>query len=343
MTNNQKKFGIAIIAAIICAVAFYFLYWIKTPVYSLGIIRDSIQKHDVATFEKHVDLDTLYAKGFDDAFIAYDKLQGDNLMSNPLAVGFVQMMKPAVVSGLKTKTLDSIKGEDDAAQAKALLGDSEQVVKDLKKSSGIDDSTFRDASVASSDGNEAIVAIKVHNNKIDKDFDLKVKMSKLDDGTWKVKELTNLVDFMLEVDAATKAKIAELNKPIQEKIQNFIAVTDTKLKFHFSHDWFSAYYSFNYGATLKNISDQKITGFSVKYIFKDQKGVACKEVVQPYGTKVLAPNEEITLTQTLRLNASSANDKKLISNPDKCSIVVEVKWIKFEDGTTIQMLDKLPD
>lgn len=343
MTSNQKKLGIAIIAAIVCAVAFYFLYWIKTPVYSLGIVRDSIQKHDVATFEKHVDLDTLYDKGFEDALIAYDKLHGNDLMSNPLAVGFIQMMKPTVVSGLKAKTLDTIKGESDVEQSKAFGNDAEQITQDLKKSSGINDSNFSDASVVSKDGKEAIVAIKIHNKKLEKDFVLKVKMSQLDDGTWKVKELTNLVDFMLEVDTATKAKIAELNKSIQEKIQKNLAVTNAETKFNFVNKGLFTNYSVNCKATLKNTSEQEITGFAVKYVVKDYNGEDCEEITQQYGQKPLAPDEEISLNRVIGLNPATDNAKKLTRNPSKNSIVAEVLWIKFADGSAIHTLTKLPD
>ena len=56
MSSNAKKIGLGIVIAILCAIAFYFLYWIKTPAYSLNIIRESVVKHDVATFEKLRDL-----------------------------------------------------------------------------------------------------------------------------------------------------------------------------------------------------------------------------------------------------------------------------------------------
>ena len=105
MSNCQKKIGIGVIVAILCAVAFYFLYWIKTPVYSLNIIKESIQKHDTTTFEKHVDMDTLYVKAFDDSIVAMSRIQGDDTLSNPFAAGIIQMLKPTVVSALKQQTI----------------------------------------------------------------------------------------------------------------------------------------------------------------------------------------------------------------------------------------------
>ena len=43
----------------------------------------------------------------------------------------------------------------------------------------------------------AIARVVIHNKKSDEDFDLRVKMVKLSDGTWQVKEFTNLVDLLI--------------------------------------------------------------------------------------------------------------------------------------------------
>lgn len=43
----------------------------------------------------------------------------------------------------------------------------------------------------------AITRVVIHNEKSDEDFDLRVKMVKLPDGTWQVKEFTNLVDLLI--------------------------------------------------------------------------------------------------------------------------------------------------
>ncbi len=342
MTGNQKKIGIAVVAAIICAVAFYFLYWIKTPVYSLGIIRDSIEKHDVATFEKHVDLDTLYNKGFDDALIAYGRLEGHDILSNPFAMGFIQMVKPTVISELKAKTLESVKGEDTAEQKKSMSSDMEIMAKNMKKKSGISNSTFKDASVISKENNVAIVAVKIHNEQLEKDFNLNVKMTKLDDGTWKVKELTNLVDFMMAVDKATKEKIAELNKPIREKMQSTLAVNDTEMKLGVEKA-FIPYYWIDCKATLKNTGDKEITGFVAEYFVKDKDDRVVKKVMQPYGMKAIPSNGEITVERKINISKYNEDDKKIISSPDTYHISAEITSITFKDGTSLHMLNRLPE
>ena len=203
MNENVKKIGLGVVVAILCALAYYFLYWTKTPVYSANIIRESIAKHDVVTFEKHVDMDTLYGKGYDDAIIAIDRIEGNGISTNPFAMGILQMMKPAIVNELKAKTLEEIKGVDNGQSSKK--NQATKMAEDLQEKADVKNADFKDITVVSKEKGEAIVAVTLHNKKFNKDFELKVKMAELQDGTWKLKEITNLVDFLVEVDKADKA------------------------------------------------------------------------------------------------------------------------------------------
>lgn len=203
MNENVKKIGLGVVVAILCALAYYFLYWTKTPVYSANIIRESIAKHDVVTFEKHVDMDTLYGKGYDDAIIAIDRIEGNGISTNPFAMGILQMMKPAIVNELKAKTLEEIKGVDNGQSSKK--NQATKMAEGLQEKADVKNADFKDITVVSKENGEAIVAVTLHNKKFNKDFELKVKMAELQDGTWKLKEITNLVDFLVEVDKADKA------------------------------------------------------------------------------------------------------------------------------------------
>ena len=203
MNENVKKIGLGVVVAILCALAYYFLYWTKTPVYSANIIRESIAKHDVVTFEKHVDMDTLYGKGYDDAIIAIDRIEGNGISTNPFAMGILQMMKPAIVNELKAKTLEEIKGVDNWQSSKK--NQATKMAEGLQEKADVKNADFKDITVVSKENGEAIVALTLHNKKFNKDFELKVKMAELQDGTWKLKEIINLVEFLVEVDKADKA------------------------------------------------------------------------------------------------------------------------------------------
>lgn len=200
MTSNQKKATLAIVILILCVVGFYFLYWVRTPVYSIHIIEKSIKRHDVITFEKHVDMDNLYSKAFDDTIIAAGKIDADSILENPLAIGFLQILKPTVVSAMKYETIEYVKGEkDDNLQDNQ---EADAVLRGMKDKTDVDNTVLKKISVVRKEGNQAIVALKLYNKKLNKNFDLKLKMTKLDDGKWQIKEITNLVEFILAVNKA---------------------------------------------------------------------------------------------------------------------------------------------
>ena len=118
-------------------------------------------------------------------------------------MGILQMIKPAIVNELKVKTLEEIKGVDNGQSSKK--NQATKMAEDLQEKADVKNADFKDITVVSKEKGEAIVALTLHNKKFNKDFELKVKMAELQDGTWKLKEITNLVDFLVEVDKADKA------------------------------------------------------------------------------------------------------------------------------------------
>lgn len=345
MTNNQKKIGIGIVIAVLCALAFYFLYWVKSPVYSLNIIKDSIQKHDVNTFEKHVDMDTLYTKAFDDSLVAIGKINGEDLLSNPLAAGFIQILKPPVVSTLKSKTIDYVKGEKEEAKSnKDKNSQAEDMANGLKDRAGIENLNIKDISVISKENNESIVAITLFHRKVSKNFDLKVKMSKLDDGTWKLKEITNLVDFLVEIDKAEKAKLVELDKPIKGQIYKALKPANkirggVRNEGRYFPDW-----ALVAGFKVNNISNKNIKN-SKAYInikrVSDKKTVKTSPLIESGSIAKGAEHEYYT---HIKLNEFKDEDKEIIqAKNNELTLSIKIMSIEFEDGTSIVRPTKLPD
>ena len=118
-------------------------------------------------------------------------------------MGILQMIKPAIVNELKAKTLEEIKGVDNGQSSKK--NQATKMAEDLQEKADVKNADFKDITVVSKENGEAIVALTLHNKKFNKDFELKVKMAELQDGTWKLKEIINLVEFLVEVDKADKA------------------------------------------------------------------------------------------------------------------------------------------
>ena len=115
MFDKQKKLIAGLLVLVLGALAFYFLYWTKTPEYSLNLVREAVKNHNTEQFERHVDLDSLLNKGYDDFIAYYLKTEGKDLGGfQALAAGAAQMMKPTLVASLKSEVLKSISEVKDA-------------------------------------------------------------------------------------------------------------------------------------------------------------------------------------------------------------------------------------
>ncbi len=198
MNSTLKKICIGVIGAVILAVAFYFFYWTKTPTYSVGLIKEAYETHDVVKFEKHVDLDSVLNHFFDDAIVAEGQITGQNLTPNPFAAGFIQMLKPTIVDAMKTGIMNAVKGEKGDNQS-AQSSTNEQINKTIESRFDTKDVAFRDISVLDKENNIATVALKFHSDKADKDYEIHAKMYKLDDGTWCLKEFSNATELLVQM------------------------------------------------------------------------------------------------------------------------------------------------
>ena len=80
MSENNKKYILITAALIVIGAALYFFYWMRTPQYTFTQIHEAVQQHDLTKFEKHVDLNSLYAHAYDDVvYYAF----GDPKEANP--------------------------------------------------------------------------------------------------------------------------------------------------------------------------------------------------------------------------------------------------------------------
>lgn len=212
--NKIKMFAVTVLAIAIIAVAWYFLYFTKTPEHSLNTVRTAVVNHDVETFKKHVDLDSLLAHGYDDmiaAMIAGDeKLANDNFSRNfveGLAKLFKGMMvaegKDSILRYVETGKVERPGEAQGQAQAKTSPAPS---VKNMAKQTGLDDASFKGLAYSKQDGDIANVGIKFLLPKDQQEIVLDVKMRRLKDGNWQIVEISNLKEFILQVEQNKKNK-----------------------------------------------------------------------------------------------------------------------------------------
>lgn len=342
MLDKRKKIGIGVVAVILCAVAFYFLYWVKTPAYSLKLLRDAVQKHDVDQVEAFVDWDTLLPKAFDDSLAAYENVSGEKLADNPLAMGFVQAMKPQVVSAMKQGVTTLIRGDQEKDASKASQAD--QMAYGMTKNIVHNPVTVKDVSTISKEGREALVAVKLQDKKLEGEYTVKLKMAQKDDGKWRIKEISNLADVLQTVDQLTKDKLAKLNAPIREQIDQAVTVENPTMTLRSDHNPFFENKWIVYKRTLVNHTDKDIVYVGTVINIKDQDGKIVRTKNYSYTKHTLKANGKVTIYGKDELNPFLSSEEKLSKEGlTGKTLEATITEIRYADGTSIKLLTEIPD
>ena len=344
--QNGQKIAVAAISLILCAALFYFFYYTKTPVYSMKLIGEAVQKHDLETFDRHVDVKHMLEKVFDDFVAKESKDKNGSLADNAFAIGLVNALKPVAVAELQDAIYAEVAQKDAPSQQKQ----SKINVLDRFKSNS-KAASFKDISTVSKNGDTAIVGVKYHNRKVDKDYTLNVKMEKMNDGKWRAKELTNLIALLDQTEKDEEEKLKELDKPFKEQIWKAVRLSNEaghKL-WEVGHPY-NRKYLLDVRTVLVNTSDKKITratGF-IQLEHVDAPFVSIKRFkMSPFyglgnGFEV---GQEMATTSELKLNPYNETDKYIMQLDRENKLLARhfVMSVSFADGTKIERPTKLPE
>lgn len=345
MLNRNQRIGIGAVVAFFMALAFYFFYWIKTPVYSLNLAREAAQKHDVERFETYVDLDSLLPQAFDDSLAAYQEASGQKISDNPLAAGILQLVKPQVVSAMKEGIEKMVQGEKIEPQT----NESGQVNQAQELAAGMSKGLLKKglevkdiSTISRSDGN-AVVSIKVHDGKIDGDYEFRLNMKQMENGKWKVKKVSNLKDTILTIDRLTKAKLAELNEPLREKIKEAVTIQDVKAEDGNDGNPFFTQYWIRYQADVQNCSKQEIRKLLIRFELKDKNGKLLRQENVRFNRRVIPAGVIRKLYYLDKLNPFIPEEVVLQGRGASQRLEAEITGVEFVDGTTINLLKEIPE
>jgi hypothetical protein len=189
MNSSLMKKIILILAILLAAAAgWYFLYWSKTPAYAAGEIQQALKKKDLQLFKERVDLDKVYSSAVDDT-ASY--LASDGRPEHALAASLLKMLKKQAVDEMvrQTEIRFTENSEKDA---------SGRAGKIMSASLGSAALSFTDVLDVKEKDGKALVNVKVHDKKLDKDFTWQVLMEKDVNGNWTAVKIVNLKDYLKE-------------------------------------------------------------------------------------------------------------------------------------------------
>ncbi len=202
--KNSVKALIAVAVLVACALGYYFLYFVKTPLYSLKLVGEAIKNKDIIQLEQHVDFHSVIDKGYDKIIVYLMKQQKEFDSDNPYILGFAQIMKPAVVekytSELKTMIQKEFDEETIEQKDKGKSDEKKETKADKKKATVKD---FKEEIKHDSDAIVSFVAI----SKYDDELKIRCRMEKMSSGEWKVIEIVNIDDVLVNL-----ARIGERDK-----------------------------------------------------------------------------------------------------------------------------------
>ena len=337
-TNNKKIYKIIglILLLILAGCAFYFFYWVKTPQYSLKLIQESVENHDVVSFEKHVDTETLCTQALD-AFLTQSMSETDK--NNPFVQGLLQTIKPTLVTALKDEFTEYVRtGNLDIKNPFENKKQTNQFTKEENKVENYQRLQFKDINNVETNDNRATVDLLFYDTKTEKDFTIKIGMAKLEDGTWRVDSFIDLETFVNEFDKATKEKLAEINKQIADEIGQNISINTNNLKANLQTKNLFGFIDgeVTLNIPLKNLTNQSITinNIQVEFIDNDNNIVYEKTLTD---SLVIQPNQENNVTTNLKLNPFIDKDQNLIKifantkvNATITNIQISDKNIKYQ-------------
>lgn len=340
--ENGQKIAVAAISVIVCAALFYFFYYTKTPAYSMKLIGEAVQKHDLETFDRHVDVKHMLEKVYDDFVARESKDKNGSLAGDAFAIGLVNALKPVAVAELQDAIYTEIAQKDTAAQQKKSKINVFDRFNQSKRAA-----VLKDVTTISKSGDTAVVGVKYHNRKVDKDYTLKVKMEKLNDGKWRAKELTNLIALLDQTEKDEAEKLKELDKPFKEQIWQSVQLGDD-----FGYRIVQRGKGVNINFTLevcvplKNISQKEIASASGFLQIENKKapflGIKRFRMI-PHSD--IAPGKESVKYSALNLDLSKEAERSVISLDRENELFIRcyVMNIKFADGTKIERPTKLPE
>jgi hypothetical protein len=208
------KKTVLVIVLLVVAVGGYLYYqsFQKGPQYALLEAAKATQTHDVATFERYVDVDALTGHLVDDV-ASQGSLLTALVPGGGLAMqGALRMLKPQLSKAAHREIQRYVEtGSVEAAQAAApkrlvnlsFMGLASRVVSPDSKFKGVKYTTEKD--------NEALVGLEFTQPKYDTTMVLEVKLLKQPDGHWQAKELTNTGELLRHVARLQKNQLLGSN------------------------------------------------------------------------------------------------------------------------------------
>ena len=225
---NRLRMRLGLFLGIAILVGLGSLYWYfsvhsRTPAFALNSMIEATEKHDVARFNRYVDVDRVLAYSYDDLVLGMIESELPRHEDAHAWIGeFAKMIKAPLITSFKVALNDYVAtgewsqtGDDeDAFDAQTIMVKSGLKATELRDVAGID--------INEADG-LAVAHLNVYQKEADSQFVLDILLRRGEGGQWRIERIQNFHEFVTFVHKARRAqlsKYAEDSAAVWEEHQN---------------------------------------------------------------------------------------------------------------------------
>lgn len=211
--KKYRSVIVCTVVVIICGIFGGYMYYKRTPGYTLKLIQESIKKHDYVTFSKHVDTKSILSFAYDDMVSEALNESNEDENINELTRGLAAMIKAPILDSLNNQIEIYIKTGEMPDESKTNKKSADAAADDLVKKTNLRTLSLTGLGNSQKKGDFSIIEVIVHDSELNTDLLLKLKAIQLEDGTWKVLKINNFNDFLKGINTRK-----ENNIPIHNQI-----------------------------------------------------------------------------------------------------------------------------
>lgn len=342
----RKLIFAAIIIAIFIA-AGCILYWqyTKTPKYSLLQAKKAFEQHDLASFEKYIDIEGISCSLIEQALETADKQEKpkDNLerFGELIGKGLLTLLKPRLSKLVKEQVTELVEtGKFEVKKENKVTEEPEFLLSNIWSKVGGENVKLQGIEYVKEEGKIAYVGLKLYQEKYNAWLVLDVKMRDLR-GYWQVVKLSNFGEYMEKIDELETKRINEINSPIIESIKKTLVVKEIQKRNDWGKDGMGKIDSkVNLYLQLENIGQKEIDEYKILLICKTLEGKELKSLSLTDSSNIL-PGKTGGGIWSTEVNMFIISDKLLFDTlqPD-LDLKANVQYIKFTDGTELKLFEK---
>jgi len=220
--RSRRFFAIGAVITVLVGVAVYW-QWTRLPPYSFWQAKKAVERHDLTSFEKYVDVEGLASSTVDQLIENSYKQRPEpndpwSKLGESMARGLVQLMKPRLVAAVKEQVVRFVE-KGDFGPRKSDSDGPQVSLKEIGKKTVGEKSKFQGIEYVKKQGSIAILGLKFLNAQDNAAVILDMKMRDRG-GYWQITELSNFPEFLGKLDKPQEGRVSETETTQDQSTEN---------------------------------------------------------------------------------------------------------------------------